>query len=192
MIDHPETAHASPLTDEELIRRVGQGDHRAFELLVNRYQASALNVAYGFVGDAHEAQDLAQEAFLRVFRNAGRYQSMATFKTWFYRILGNLCLNALKKHRPLYWSEPPELTSTAEDPSRCLERRELQQAIGRALLNLPSNQRLAFILCHYEGLSYAEAARSLSLSVKAVDSLLGRAKQNLRRELAGFTQKVPG
>ncbi len=178
------------VSDEELIERVKSGNAEAFECLVERYQAAALNLAYGFLGDAHEAEDLAQEAFLRVYRHADSYRPLASFKTWFYHILGNLCRNAIKKHKPEYWEEPPELPSTASHPLRDVERHELQQAISRALIQLPPNQRLAFILCHYEGLSYAEAAASLDLSVKAIDSLLLRARQNLRRELAAFNANI--
>ena len=174
------------LTDEHLILRVSQGDLAAFELLVRRHQTSALRMAQRFLNDPHEAEDLAQEAFLQIYRQAHRYNpAAASFKTWFFTILANLCRNAIKRRRLIYYDEPPvELLDTA-DPDRAFELSEQRRALARAIANLPPNQRLAFILCHYEEFSYAEAARSLDLSVKAVESLLVRAKRSLREQLSG-------
>lgn len=162
-------------TDKQLIARVGQGDLTAFEDLVRRHQKGALRAARRLLGDAHEAEDLAQEAFLQVFRHAQRYKpEAASFKTWFYTILTNLCRNAVKKKKPLYFDEPPFDIAANDNPASTLMRSEQQQRLARAILKLPLKQRLAFILCHYEEFSYAEAARSLDLTVKAIESLLVR------------------
>ncbi len=178
----PETTEAH-LTDEQLLARTRSGDFAAFESLVSRHQQSALRAARRFLGDEHEAEDMAQEAFLQVYRHAGQFRSDASFKTWFFRILSNLCLNTIKKKRPEYFDEPPVEITAGDDPARDLELREQRAALLQAVLNLPSNQRMAFILCCFEELSYAEAARSLDLSVKAVESLLVRARRALREEL---------
>jgi len=175
----------SLITDESLILCVGQGDLAAFECLVRRHQLSALRMARRFLGDEHEAEDLAQEAFLQIYRQAHRYNpNAASFKTWFFTILANLCRNALKKRRLVYYDKPPENILDTNDPDSALELSEQRRALARAIFNLPLNQRLAFILCHYEEFSYAEAARSLDLSVKAVESLLVRAKRSLREQLS--------
>jgi len=175
----------SPLTDEQLILRVGQDDLAAFECLVRRHQISALRTARRFLGDEHEAEDLAQDAFLQIYRQAHRFNpDVASFKTWFFTILANLCRNAIKKRRLVYYEELPEGALEAGDPDSALALSEQRRALARAIFNLPTNQRLAFILCHYEGFSYAEAARSLGLSVKAVESLLVRAKRSLREQLS--------
>ncbi|MEP7337605.1 MAG: sigma-70 family RNA polymerase sigma factor [Acidobacteriota bacterium] len=177
-------------TDEHLILRVSEGDFAAFECLVRRHQLSALRTARRFLGDAHEAEDLAQEAFLQIFRQAHRYNpDTASFKTWFFTILANLCRNALKKRRLVYYDDLPENILDLNDPDANLELSERRRALARAIASLPPNQRLAFILCHYEEFSYAEAARSLDLSVKAVESLLVRAKRNLREQLADLRKK---
>jgi RNA polymerase sigma-70 factor (ECF subfamily) len=174
-------------SDEQLIVKVGQGDIRAFELLVSRHQKSALRAAQRFVSDRQEAEDLAQEAFLTIFRKAQKYEPKASFKTWFFTILLNLCRNSIKKKKPIYYDTlPPEIVETAgsDDPASKFDRRQIQRALADAIAGLPENQRAAFILCHYENLSYAEAAKTIGVSVKAVESLLVRAKRALREELA--------
>jgi RNA polymerase sigma-70 factor, ECF subfamily len=178
------------LSDEQLLALINGGDLAAFESLVVRYQKSALRVARRFVGDEHEAEDMAQEAFLQVYRNAHQFRSDATFKTWFFRILTNLCLNQLKKKRPEYFDDPPVEIQAGDDPARALERREQRRAIFRAVLDLPPKQRMAFILCSFEELGYAEAAHCLGISVKAVESLLVRARRTLREELSALRKNI--
>lgn len=181
-------------TDENLIVRVAQGDICAFELLVTRYQKQALRAAQRFVFDRQEAEDLAQEAFLIVFRKAHKYESKASFKTWFFTILLNLCRNAAKKKKPVYmdWHRSEIEIPGGSDPGGHFDKQQLQLALAKAIYKLPENQRAAFILCHYENFSYAEAARSLGVSVKAVESLLVRAKRTLRGELGWLIKKTSG
>lgn len=184
LLDEPLT------TDEQLMLRVSQGDIAAFECLVRRHQKSALRAAQRFVGTSSEAEDLAQEAFLQIYHQAHRFQpERGSFKTWFFTILFNLCRNALKKKRPAYLESPPNEVAGPDNPATLLDRQEQQQALAEAILKLPPNQRSALILCHYENFSYAEAARSLGLSVKAIESLLVRAKRTLRQELAWLRKK---
>ena len=178
------------LSDEQLLALINGGDLAAFESLAVRYQKSALRLARRFVGDEHEAEDMAQEAFLQVYRTAHQFRSDATFKTWFFRILTNLCLNQLKKKRPEYFDDPPVEIQAGDDPARAFERREQRRAIFRAVLELPPKQRMAFILCSFEELSYAEAAHSLGISVKAVESLLVRARRTLREELSALRKNI--
>ena len=153
-------------------------------------QARAFGVV---IGQQSEAEDLAQEAFLQVYRRAHQYQpDVAPFKTWFFAILSNLCRNALKRNRFLSAVElsPESLDAPAfDDPANDLADKEQRAAVARAIRKLPPNQRLALILCHYEELSYAEAANALDLSVKAVESLLVRAKRSLRQELSALRKK---
>lgn len=181
-----------PETDEDLIGLVARGDIRAFELLVTRYQKQALRAAQRFVFDRQEAEDLAQEAFLIVFRKAHKYEPKASFKTWFFTILLNLCRNAAKKKKHVYMDfDSPELEMTgSQDPAGKFDRRQIQQVLAKAIRKLPENQRAAFILCHYENFSNSEAARSLGVSVKSVESLLVRAKRKLREELEWLRKKT--
>ncbi|MFN0110546.1 MAG: sigma-70 family RNA polymerase sigma factor [Blastocatellia bacterium] len=177
-------------SDEELIAQVGQGDICAFEILVSRFQKQALRAARRFTGDAQEAEDLAQEAFLKIFRQADQYKPQAaSFKTWFFTILLNLCRNSAKKKRPEYFGSAPKEILNFNDPAQQLDHQEQQRSLARAILNLPENQRVAFILCHYENFSYAESAKAMNLSVKAIESLLVRAKRSLRQELEPLRKK---
>jgi len=178
------------VSDEQLLEQIHRGDFNAFESLVSRYQKSALGTARRFVGDEHEAEDLAQEAFLRVYRNAHQFRSDAKFKTWFFRILTNLCFNQLKKKRPDYYDNLPVGIPAGDDPARLFERREQREVIFRAVLKLPPRQRIAFILCCFEEMSYADAAHCLGFSVKAVESLLVRARRTLRKELSPYRKNI--
>jgi RNA polymerase sigma-70 factor (ECF subfamily) len=176
------------VTDEHLIMRVSRGDATAFEAMVGRYQKSALRVARRCI--RQQAEDLVQEAFLQVHRHAHQYNpEVASFKTWFFSILINLCRNAAKRDRSLSFIELPEAAPANGDPEGDFAREEERAALAAAIAKLPSNQRLALILRHYENFSYSEAAAALGLSAQAFRSLLARAKRSLRRELTEFEKK---
>ena len=180
---------------EELVARVAEGDDYAFQILVNRHQASVLNMIYRFMGDRSKSEDLAQETFLQVWRAAKSYQHKSKFTTWLYRICVNLCLNEIKSARRKKWlqffqnapdSKHPEnetLLDESPNPEDRLLARERNQQITNALQSLPENQRIALILKRYDDLSYEEISRILHCSVSAVDSLLVRAKRTLQKKL---------
>jgi len=183
------------LPSEDLMLKIAGGDESAFQILVERHQASLLNMIYRFIGDRTKSQDLAQEVFLRVWQAAGRYEPNAKFTTWLYRIAANLCLNELKASRRKRWlrffhADTEEQTVGEENfsngspsPEDLLLARERSRQITSALQSLPENQRLALILKRYDDLSYEEIARILNCSVSAVESLLVRAKRNLQEKL---------
>jgi RNA polymerase sigma-70 factor (ECF subfamily) len=185
----------SALSSEELMARVAKGDEYAFQILVERHQASLLNMIYRFLGDRNESRDLVQEVFLRVWQAAGTYEPKAKFATWLYRIAANLCLNELKSSRrrsslQFFHADRDKQTVGEEDfsdgsPSSedLLLSRERSRRITSALQSLPQNQRMALILKRYDDLSYEEIARILNCSVSAVESLLVRAKKNLQEKL---------
>jgi RNA polymerase sigma-70 factor (ECF subfamily) len=178
--------------------RVGQGDDDAFEILVNRHQASVLNLIYRFIGDRTQAKDLAQEIFIKVWQAAKTYRPEAKFTTWIYRIATNVCFNELKSARRRRWfqfhrsNEDNEGTieetfsdgsPTAED---LLLERERSRQISDALQSLPDNQRMALVLKRYDDLSYAEIAQIIGCSVSAVESLLVRAKRTFQKKLKNY------
>jgi len=183
---------------EDLMLQIAKGDEHAFEILVERHQASLLNLIYRFIGDRTKSQDLAQEVFLSVWQAAGSYKPKAKFTTWLYRIAANLCLNELKASRRKKWlrffqADTDEQRVGGEDfsdgspsPEDLLLARERSRQITAALQSLPENQRMALVLKRYEDLSYEEIARILNCSVAAVESLLVRAKKNLQEKLARF------
>jgi RNA polymerase sigma-70 factor, ECF subfamily len=177
--------------------QVAAGDMSAFRELVARHQAPLVNFVYRVVLDRAEAEDLVQETFFNAYKAAARYRPEARFSTWLYRIATNLALNALtaRRRRPRVSldaeenSTPQASRIRADDkdaPDRQLERRELAEAVERALAQLPERQRTAVALHRFEGFSYEEIAEAMSCSVDAVDSLLRRAKTALKQALAPF------
>src|SRR5712691_8095218 len=170
-------------SDEDLMRRVAAGDERAFALLAPRHAARAIGLARRLTGNSADAEEIVQEALLRVWINAPRWRAQASFRTWFYRIVVNLCLNR-RRRAPFL---PIEAAADAADPGadavERIERREEQRALAEAIAALPMRQRAVIALTYHEGLSNAESAAALGTSVSAVETLLVRAKRALREKL---------
>jgi RNA polymerase sigma-70 factor (ECF subfamily) len=187
-------------TNEDLMCRVTTGDKHAFETLVYRHQRPVLNFIFRFMGDPTEAEDLTQEVFFRVWKSAGTYKPDAKFTTWLYRIATNLCINKQRALRIRKWlaiSQSHEPKQNSEDTFIPVEGAEIttpedhlidsEQSLHllNAINDLPTSQRLAIVLKIYDGLSYHEISQIMNRSVSAVDSLLIRAKKNLRKKLTG-------
>lgn len=170
-------------SDEELMSAAGHGDMDAFEQLVRRHQERALNIAYRFLGDQQEAEDLVQQAFLNILEKAASYRPTARFTTYLYRVLANACLDYRRKKRPRPTEHVPSGGSVSEEPGRVLEQRQRIEMVRAAIDGLPERQRMALVLQQYEGLSYLEIARAMDCTAAAVESLLVRARRNLRDEL---------
>ena len=166
-------------SDEDLMLSVRDGHLDAFEQIVLRYQTEAWRVAYRFTGDAAEAEDLAQDAFLRILDAASRYMPTATFRTYFYRVLTRLCIDERRKKRPGLADPFPNMPDTTSSPSTQADQAERNATIQAALNSLPADYRMAVVLRYFEGLSGAEMAEAMGRSVKAVERLLARAKSNL-------------
>ena len=179
--------------DGELLKRVARGDDAAFRTLWERHYRLAYSVIYRHTGLQGAAEDLVQEAFLRVYRNAAKWQPTAKFSTWFYTIVSNLCLNykrdrARDKLRLLGGAndEGASLENIARAPvdeSDADERQHKAALIRAALEELPANQRMALILSKYESKSYEEIAAILKTTEAAVKSLAARARATLRERL---------
>ncbi len=190
-------AQDNVLSDEELMGRVARGDRRAFANLVQRHQRHILNLIHRTIGDRIQAEDVAQEVFLRVWRAAEGYEPKAKFTTWVYRIAVNLCRDAMKSaHHKQSFIHPDAGSEEqgknnellygydhAGSPEEHLLAAEESRRIFAALKGLPANQRLAVVLKKFDGLSYDEISRVLGCSVPAVESLLVRAKRTLREKL---------
>jgi RNA polymerase sigma-70 factor (ECF subfamily) len=191
---------ASNESDVALMQRIRDGDEEAFRELVERHQRAVINVIYRSIGDAWEAEDLAQRVFVQVYRSAPRYKPTAKFTTWLFTIVHNAVMNE-RRRRARHATESLEALaqpenpaeagvqvadSSAADPAHEAAHRELQERVQKAVGRLPDQQRTAVILCRYEGLSYEEIARVLQCSVSAVKSLLHRARLTLKDELRGY------
>jgi len=181
--------------DVALMARAATGEHAAFEQLIERHQNAVVGTVAKMLGNPSDAQDIAQQVFLRLWKSAKRYQPTAKFTTYLFTITRNLVFNESRRR-----SRRKEVSSDerAEDshneledignsrPDSNLLQSELQAAVDRAIGELPENQRLAVVLRRYENMPYEEIAEVLGLSVSAVKSQLFRARGTLRDSLMKY------
>jgi RNA polymerase sigma-70 factor (ECF subfamily) len=180
--------------DNELMKRVAKGDDEAFKLLFERHNRLAWSVIYRQLGNVAASEDLVQEAFLRVYRAAPKYEPSAKFSTWLYTVVTNLCLN-YKRDRArdrlrLVGSDEEgsndaleQLAAVEPDEHEQDDQQKRTQAVQDAIAELPENQRMALILSRYEEKSYEEVAEILGVTVAAVKSLTSRARTTLKEKL---------
>ena len=179
--------------DEDLVRRVGQGDPAASQALVTRKLPRVLALAQRMLGDAAEAEDVAQETLLKAWRQAPRWTpGRARFDTWLHRVALNLCYDRLRRRREIPTDAPPERPDDGPAPDRGLLAAETGARVDAALAGLPQRQREAIVLCHYQELSNIEAAALMDISVEALESLLSRGRRALRQALADVSPKGDG
>lgn len=171
--------------DAELVRRIGAGDQRAAEDLVRRHLSRMTALARRMLSDPAEAEDVAQEVFLRVWRTAPNWrEGQAKFETWMHRVALNLCYDRLRRRRE--HSDPDAgvlVADSAPGAAETLIARQQAAAVRRALDALPERQRAAIVLCHFQELSNIDAAATLEVSVEALESLLARGRRGLKAAL---------
>ncbi len=179
--------------------RVKRGDRAAFAELVEKYRQPVMNLVYRTLRDETEAEDLAQNVFLQVYKSRSRYKRTAKFSTWLFTIARNLCLNELRR-RSRHPAESLEETHGEREgqpqrqyedkkvflPTETLLHGELAQKIEEALAELPENQRTAILLCRQEDLSYEEIAEILGCSLSATKSLIHRGREVLKQKLKPY------
>ena len=181
--------------DVALMRRAGQGDHEAFEELVTRHQHAVVGTVAKMLGNASEAEDIAQQVFVRLWKSAPRYKPTAKFTTFLFTITRNLVFNearrrqrkkehSLDEQEDEWHRQVPE--SEQGQPDAQLLQSEMRAAVDQAIQSLPEKQRLAVVLRRYEQMPYEEIAKVLDLSVSAVKSQLFRARTALRESLERF------
>jgi RNA polymerase sigma-70 factor, ECF subfamily len=175
-------------SDEVLMGRIAKGDEAAFRLLARRHAGRAVALARRVTGNDADAEEVAQEALLRVWVNAPRWRPLAAFRTWFYRIVLNLCLSRRRRVPLLPLDAVADPIDPAPDAAAALERAEADRRVAATIAGLPDRQRAAIVLTYHEGLSNAETAAILDTSVSSVETLLVRAKRTLRAKLAGMPQ----
>jgi RNA polymerase sigma-70 factor, ECF subfamily len=171
-------------SDEDLMQAVARGDLDAFGEIVLRYQELAWRSAFRLLGSSMEAEDAAQETFLKIMEAAPRYRPTAAFRTYFYRVLTHLCIDRTRKKRPSNIEDIPDMPDPSASPAENLIEQERKAQVRSALDTLPVNQKAAMILRHYEGLSYAEIAQVMEVTPKAVERLIARAAASLQARLA--------
>lgn len=176
-------------TDESLLRKISAGDQRALRLLMDRHMAHAIRLAERMLRDSAAADDVAQEAFVRVWRHASRFDARkGRFTTWLYRIVMNLALDRARRpgHAPL--DDALEVADTAPDGEESLARQQHIALLGSGLAALPERQRAALTLFHLEGLSGREGAAVMEVSEKSFESLLGRGRAALKAWISASTK----
>jgi RNA polymerase sigma-70 factor (ECF subfamily) len=185
--------------DAALMLRFQQGDMGALEELVNKYKQPVMNLAFRMLHDTTEAEDLAQNVFIQVYRSGHRYAASAKFSTWLFTIAKNLCLNEIRRRtrhpadsmdalHPELENQPPHQfeDKTAAAPAVSLLQTELEEKIQQALGELPENQRIAILLCRQEDLSYEDIAKVLGCSLSATKSLIHRGRETLKQKLKPY------
>ncbi len=194
--------------DDALIQRCRAGDETAFEELVAAYHRRIWNIAYQMVGDSDDADDITQEAFVRVYRAIGRFREESSLATWVYRITVNLSTDFLRRrrrheavsleqvdadshsarHDPVAAGSPAGTHNPSASPLREAETAELRAKLKEAILSLPDHYRSVVILRDVEGLSYREIASVLGCPEGTVMSRLFYAKRSLREKLRGYIE----
>lgn len=180
-------------TDESLMRAMKGGSHQAFSILVRRHTDRFFKTAYRLCGQVQEAEDMVQDAFLKIWNNpfVWKEEKGAKFTTWFYRILINQNIDRVRTKKPV-GVDDAYLHSFADErstPETALFLTQEQRMVERALANLPERQKAAVTLCFYEGLSNSEAAQVMGVKTKALESLLMRAKAGIK-EFISNNQRV--
>ena len=187
--------------DFELMARIGNGDHAAFRQLVERHQNTVIGTVAKMLGNPSDAEDISQQVFLRIWRNARRYRPEARFTTYLFTITRNLVFNETRRRgrkKEVSADEREENSqrqiedSPDHRPDTELIQAELQAAVDAAIAALPESQRMAVVMRRYEQLPYEEIAAVLGLSVSAVKSLLFRARSALRDSLSEYLDEPAG
>lgn len=181
--------------DDRLIARCVAGDQQAFALLVSQYQTQVYNLAWRYLGEAEDAKDATQEAFIKVYHALPKYQGQAKFSTWLYRIVANTCIDCLRRRRPHLSLDAPrsedddagwEFAADEPNPEQQVERQELRTMVQSQVESLPPKYRMVVTLYHLQGMSYQEISQVLDLPVRTVETQLYRAKGMLRERLRSY------
>jgi len=181
------------MSENEIIQKLQQGNEQAFRQLIENYQKLVVNTCYGLLQNTEDAEDIAQDVFVEVFRSVGNFRADSKISTWLYRIAVNRSLNHIRDNKKRKWFQSfddvvkeknQQLNHYAsENPGTELENQQRANILHEAIGALPENQKTAFTLNKYEDLSYKEIADIMDVSVASVESLIHRAKTGLQKKL---------
>ena len=179
------------MDEQEVIQRVLKGDTGAFRLVVERYAGAVTRMIRNVTDDRHTCEDLAQEVFLMAYAKLGTFDpARSRFSTWLFTIARNRAVNAARRKKPRYMADPPE-RADASDPEMTAARKELLDALDRAVRALPLNQRTAFVLAEFEQLPYEQIAQIEGVRLGTVKSRINRARVKLMEVLRQFEADTP-
>jgi RNA polymerase sigma-70 factor (ECF subfamily) len=181
ILSHPEVP---AIDDADLVQKAQDGDLAAFEELVRRHQHGLFSYLYRMCRNASDAEEMAQAALVKSWEKLGSFRGASSFKTWLYRIGTNLCFNLRTRRKPTEELSETMAAPDSERPETAFKQKVREEAVRRALAGLPEDQRAALVLLIYQDMSYKEIAETLGKTVRAVDSLLFRARTNVRKALA--------
>ena len=180
-----------------LVKRLQLGEERAFKELVENYQNMIINTCFGFVHNTEEAEDVAQEVFIQVFRSINSFRGDAKLSTWLYRIAVNRSLNKIRSRKSkffvaldsLFEAEHNIKSNHSVTPHDSLENQERARVLHEAIDKLPDNQKTAFVLSKYKGLPNKKISEIMSATLSSIEALLNRAKKNLQKSLTDYYKK---
>ena len=184
------------MSESDIIQKLQQGNEQAFKEMVGNYQKMVVNTCFGLVHNIEDAEDIAQEVFIEVFRSVHKFRADSKLATWLYRISVNRSLNYIRDNKSKKWFQSFEdsvqskfalhenmANRNSDQPEYELENKQRAILLHETIDSLPENQKIAFTLSKYEDLSYQEISRVMDISVSSVESLLFRAKKNLQKKL---------
>ena len=190
------------MDEAQLIKGIQQGDRKSFQTLVETYQRMVVNTCLGIVHNQADAEDLAQDVFLEIFRTAEKFRGDAKISTWLYRIATNRSLNQIRNNKRKRFFQSIEDTFTGgrnrnseisenrgDQPDQSMADQQRSDLLHRAIDRLPEKQRIAFTLNKYEELPYQQIAEIMEISLASVESLIHRAKKNLQEQLLDCYKK---
>jgi RNA polymerase sigma-70 factor (ECF subfamily) len=174
--------------DHELLALVQDGSHPAFGELVKRHTERFYRLAFRYLQNKEAAEDMVQDAFLKLWEDPGKWQAdrNTKFTTWFYRVVVNLCLDWQKRKRPVELNEEMPVADERETADQAMLRNEEQRVLEKEIAALPERQRMALNLCFDEGLSNQDAAVAMAVNLKALQSLIMRAKTTLKERIKNY------
>ena len=188
--EQQETDAAGAAEAVDLVAALAAGDEAAFARAVEAHYTLVYRIAWRMLGGPVEAEDVAQETFMRLWRGAGDLREVRSLRSWLARVASNLAIDRMRRRRPDMSSELPDVADTADGPERHAERQSASRIVDAAIASLPERQRTAIVLTYYEGLPNADVAEALGVSIEAVESLLARARRKLKECLEPSRQEI--
>ncbi len=181
------------MTDEELVEKVKKGDADVYEKIIQKYQSKVFGLIYNMTKNQNEIEDLAQEVFIKIYKNLGKFKGESSLYTWIYKITVNLCLDEMKKRKNVIYLDEKievddgevnrELPSEDKSQEELYEEKELQEKLHNCINKLPEKQRVMIVLRDIKGFSYEEISKITDVKLGTVKSQINRARLKLKELL---------